>query len=77
LLDSFSDDWRATVDGRPANIVRANGLFRGVRLNPGPHVVDFVYRPRAFLFGAATTAAALAVVMGLWVWPGRRREAGR
>jgi hypothetical protein len=37
MLDSFSDDWHATADGRPATIVRANGLFRAVRLNPGPH----------------------------------------
>ena len=69
LLDSFSDDWRATVDGRPATIVRANGLFRAVRLNPGPHAVEFLYRPRAFLVGAAASAAALAVVLALLAWP--------
>jgi hypothetical protein len=69
LLDSFSDDWRAAVDGRPATIVRANGLFRAVRLNPGPHVVEFRYRPRAFLAGAAASAAALALVLGLLAWP--------
>jgi hypothetical protein len=69
LLDSFSDDWRATADGRPAAIVRANGLFRAVRLNPGPHVVEFRYRPRAFLVGAAASAAALAIVVGLLAWP--------
>ena len=45
LLDSFSDDWRATADGRPATIVRANGLFRAVRLNPGSHVVEFRLSP--------------------------------
>ena len=69
LLDSFSDDWRATADGKPATIVRANGLFRAVRLNPGPHVVEFLYRPRAFLIGAAASAAALAIVVGLLAWP--------
>ena len=69
LLDSFSDGWRATVDGHPATIVRANGLFRAVRLNPGPHVVEFLYRPRGFLVGAAVSAAALAMVLGLLAWP--------
>jgi len=73
LLDSFSDDWRATADGRPATMVRANGLFRAVRLNPGPHVVEFVYRPRAVLAGAAVSAAALTLVLGLFVWPARAR----
>jgi hypothetical protein len=75
LLDSFSDDWRASADGHAATIVRANGLFRAIRLNPGPHIVEFVYRPRAFLLGAAASAAALVVAFGLVVWPGKR--AGR
>ena len=74
LLDSFSDDWRATADGQPATIVRANGLFRAVRLNPGRHVVEFVYRPRAFLVGAAGSAVALAVVLGLLAWPSRPKS---
>jgi hypothetical protein len=69
MLDSFSDDWRATADGHLATIVRANGLFRAIRLNPGPHVVEFLYRPRAYLVGAAGSAAALAVVLGLLAWP--------
>jgi len=69
LLDSFSDDWHATADRHPATIVRANGLFRAVRLNPGPHVVEFLYRPRAFLAGAAISAGALAMVIGLLAWP--------
>jgi hypothetical protein len=78
LLDSFSDDWRAAVDGRPAAMVRANGLFRAVRLNPGPHVIEFLYRPHALVVGGAASAAALAVVIGLLVWPvaGRRPETG-
>ena len=73
MLDSFSDDWRASADGHPATIVRANGLFRAVRLNPGPHVVEFIYRPRAFLVGAAASAAGLALVMGMLAWPARAR----
>jgi len=70
LLDSFSSDWRATVDGRGATIVRANGLFRAVRLNPGLHVVEFVYRPHAFLAGAAISAATVAILLGLLVFQG-------
>jgi len=70
MLDSFSSDWRATVDGGPATIVRANGLFRAVRLNSGLHVVEFLYRPRAFLVGAAVSAAALAMMLGLLAFQG-------
>jgi hypothetical protein len=74
MLDSFSDDWRATADGHPATVVRANGLFRAVRLNPGTHVVELLYRPRAFLVGAAASAAGLAAVLGLLAWPARTKS---
>jgi hypothetical protein len=77
MLDSFSDDWRATADGHPATIVRANGLFRAVRLNPGPHVVEFLCRPRPFLAGAAASAGALMMVLGLFAWPAAARREPR
>jgi hypothetical protein len=73
LLDSYSPDWRATVDGRPADMVQANGLFRAVRLVPGRHVVAFVYRPRALVWGAAVSGTALAVTLWFLVWLPRRR----
>jgi hypothetical protein len=65
LLDTHSADWRATVDGGAADILLANGLFRAVRLVPGRHVVEFVYRPAAFLLGASLSAIFFAVVLGL------------
>jgi hypothetical protein len=58
LLDSFDDDWHVTVDGQDAQMVRANGLFRGVRLVPGQHTVTFNYRPRMLYLGAATSSIA-------------------
>jgi uncharacterized membrane protein YfhO len=71
LLDSYSKDWQVTVDAQPASLVRANALFRGVRLAPGRHVVEFAYRPRAFLWGAALTAVSFMVWLGLMVAPRR------
>lgn len=65
LLDSYSPDWRVTVDGEAAQIVRANALFRAVRVAPGHHVLDFVYRPAAFVWGAAISGIALAIIVGL------------
>jgi hypothetical protein len=65
LLDSYSDDWRVTVDGVESSAVRANGLFRAVRLTPGTHVVDFVYRPRALVVGASLSF--VAVLVTLWL----------
>jgi hypothetical protein len=70
LLDSYADGWQATVDGRPAAIVRANALFRAVRLAPGRHLVEFVYRPVALYRAAALSGLALVAVL-LLAWPVR------
>ena len=77
LLDSYSPDWRVSVDGRRADMVQANGLFRAVRLASGLHVVEFAYRPRALVWGATVSGAALAITIGLLVWPRRRRTSVR
>jgi len=73
LLDTYSNDWRVIADGRPAAMVRADGLFRAVRLVPGRHVVEFVYRPRAFLLGVAASSVAFVVFLVL-IAPVRREH---
>ncbi len=78
LLDSYASDWEATVDGRPATLLRANGLFRAVHLAPGAHTVEFVYRPVAVRRGATVSAAtALVGAIGLVGGLARRRRSAR
>ncbi|MFQ5857202.1 MAG: YfhO family protein [Anaerolineae bacterium] len=60
LLDSYYPGWRATVDGQPATIQRANVLFRAVALESGPHVVTFAYDPLTFKSGRAISLITLA-----------------
>jgi hypothetical protein len=77
LLDSYSEDWRVTVDGLDSKMVRANGLFRVVRLPEGSHVVELVYRPRALRWGVALSGGALLAVLGLLVWVRRGSDGVR
>lgn len=51
LNDPYHPWWRATVDGEDAPILRANVLFRAVRVPEGRHTVRFTFRP---LLGAWT-----------------------
>jgi hypothetical protein len=60
VLEAFDTGWRATVDGAEAEVLRANGLFRAVRLPAGRHRVAFEYRPRSAAIGAALTLLGLA-----------------
>jgi hypothetical protein len=45
LADSWHPWWTAEVDGTPAPVERADVIFRAVRVPPGRHRVDFVFRP--------------------------------
>ena len=47
LADVWYPWWRATVDGAPVEILRANGMFRAVFVPPGRHRVDFSFHPLA------------------------------
>jgi hypothetical protein len=77
LLDSYAEDWRAAVDGQPVVPVRADGLFRAVRLREGRHTIRFDYRPRALRWGAAVSSAAFLLVAGLIVADRQRTARAR
>lgn len=72
LVDAFDPGWRATVDGRPAPVLRANGAFRAVPVPAGTHGVELVYRPASVVAGLLVSAAAAAVglaALGLGLRP--------
>lgn len=75
LADLWYPDWRATVDGKPTEIYRADHLLRAVVVPAGTHTVEFRYESASVRTGMMLTlgSAALAVLMlvaGLWM--GRR-----
>jgi uncharacterized membrane protein YfhO len=45
LNDVWHPWWVASVDGIESEILRANVIFRAVKVEPGSHHVEFVFRP--------------------------------
>jgi len=61
--EAWAPGWRARVDGRPAPVLRAFGGLQAVPLPAaeGKVQVDLAYRPAAFTWGLAISAAVLSV----------------
>jgi hypothetical protein len=63
LADTWYPGWRATVDGEPVEVLRANHAFRAIWLETGEHNVEMIYRPTAALVGAAISLTVLALLV--------------
>ena len=65
LADSYDPDWRVTIDGQPARLLRANARFRGVFVPAGAHRVVFSYQPPLVGYSALISVTTLVVCLVL------------
>lgn len=75
LSQAYYPGWRATVDGRETEILRANFMFSAIFLPPGAH--RFVLKFRPVHFDAACGVSALSLTVVVVLLSGRRRILGR
>jgi hypothetical protein len=77
LGEKYYRGWRATVDGKPAQIHPVNHILRGVYLTPGAHRVEFIFDPLPFKIGKWLTLASFAffaVMLGREMWLRRVKQ---
>ncbi len=67
VSDSWYPGWRATVDGQPVPMLRANLLFRAVALPAGVHDVIFEFKPTGGRAGLVIALVAGLVLFALVV----------
>jgi hypothetical protein len=66
MAQSYYHWWRASVDGAPTPLWRANYAFQALEVPPGRHQVRLVYEDRAFQTGALISVVMLmACLAGL------------
>ncbi len=68
--------WRATVDGQPAPLIRADGVLMGVPLSAGTHAVELRYQPREFRWGGWLSLVGLLAALGVIAWGIRGENVG-
>jgi len=62
LTDVWFPGWRATVDGAPSTLYRANFVFRAVAVPAGEHDVVFQFEPISYAWGLRTSRIALVLL---------------
>ncbi len=67
LGEKYYRGWKATVDGKAAEIVPVDHILRGVYLTPGKHKVEFVFDPLPFKIGKWLTLGSFAFFAGMLV----------
>jgi hypothetical protein len=74
LREQADPGWQVRVDGLPGTAVTADGMFLGVALGPGPHRVEFVYRPLEWRLGLALCGVGAACLLAFTLLAGRPRR---
>ncbi len=72
LTDAWYPGWKVRVDGQEVPLLRADLMFRAVHLTAGEHTVEFTYAPASFRTGLIISGAALLLVLGLFLWGGKK-----
>jgi Bacterial membrane protein YfhO len=74
LNDKYDPNWRVTVDGKPAELLRCNFLMRGVQIPPGAHEVVFKFTlPNKPLY-VTLSAMAVGLLLGAFLFFTRNRQ---
>lgn len=60
----YSSGWRATVNGRPAQLLRTNQAFLGLRLPAGQHRIVLTYQVPGLALGAKVSLVGLLWTLG-------------
>ena len=66
VAQGFYHPWHAYVDGKRAELLRANFAFQAVEVPAGQHQLRFLYEDDLFRIGLALSIGTLAVCVWLW-----------
>jgi hypothetical protein len=66
LSQTYSHLWRAFVDDKPTQLVRANLAFQALQVPAGNHRIELVFRDPSLVIGGGLSVLALASCVLLW-----------
>ena len=77
FVEQYDRRWQATVDDRPARVLRANLIMRALPLEAGTHRIVLEFRTPGLGIGAVISVVSLLLLGVLWLGGDRRKNGGR
>jgi len=74
VTECWHPGWRATTNGAPARLHRANHVLQGLWLDPGRYTVDLRFLPPTMMLGGLVSLLSGVLLTGIAVWPGKGRS---
>lgn len=68
VAQAFYHPWHAYVDGKPAQLWRANYAYQALEVPPGKHQVRLIYEDTMFRRGVLLSLTAMLACGTAWVW---------
>lgn len=62
LSDNYFPGWKAKVNGKPVEIMRANFAFRSISIPKGESEIEFYYLPDSFRFGVIISVLSFLLI---------------
>jgi hypothetical protein len=72
IADAWHPNWRAKINGIDTEIVKANGVFKGILLPPGKGQVQLYFDNSSYRPGIWVSLAGLILFIGSWIGYSRR-----
>lgn len=63
----YAEDWKATIDGIEADILRANYILRAVEIPTGNHEIIFEFKPKTYFIGNTITLISSALILLIFI----------
>lgn len=65
LTDLVYPGWKVSIDGKPAETIRVDGMYRGVDVTAGGHDLVWTYAPSSIRIGAVISLVSLVLFVTL------------
>jgi hypothetical protein len=67
VMDSWHPYWRAQVDGREVEVIKANGVFKGIPIPEGDHNIRLFFDNKPYRYGIWVSVLSWILFISSWV----------